>query len=602
MNRKLKRTLATVLSIVYVAYMIPQSAYGKESSWWDKAKDKTTSASTIIRDTTTIAGKEASKIGNEVDGYLSKTAEIAQNGIRNTYDYTAEYLERVVTQIDAEKFRDGWDIATKYASSTFAAQKSADYVKSVQNAINSTQTRIQNVTKGNGTVASKAGFVAEEWHTGTFNIDATAGKSKYKATRPASTQKASADVIISKGEEVVQEVGLKYYKNGTQSAKAQSKSIISNYYEYLSKENKKGNTCVLSFDEYLDKNVKLKDAYEIMKSEYASEYSGQTRVIPSDQIDDATKYLENKIKKESSSESLKRIELAKGYQETLDNLADKISASDGTSSAPLSDVEARALVELCENDNFNIEDFNGLKTSQIIKPKYVLKQSISAGSQSAAMEVALEIGPDLFNVIAAGIRNGEIDEKEIQNLGIEAAICGGSGFVEGSVSSAILTACQAGKFGPNMKNASPDVVGSLTVITIDSMKYGYKLSKGEMTVEQYGDVMAEEVFVALVSQTSGVALQSILPCVPFAYLVGSMVGGMIATKGYEVGKEVVLKVAGANGFEAIVPSYVNEAVNIGEEIMTSVDTNKIVNDVKNSTISITNTGIIKVKSLVKEFK
>ncbi len=72
-------------------------------------------------------------------------------------------------------------------------------------------------------------------------------------------------------------------------------------------------------------------------------------------------------------------------------------------------------------------------------------------------------------------------------MGVDAAFAGANGFVEGSVSAAIITACQAGKFGASAKNLSPDAIGTLTVLTIDAIKYGYKLSNGEITTEQYGN-------------------------------------------------------------------------------------------------------------------
>ena len=92
-------------------------------------------------------------------------------------------------------------------------------------------------------------------------------------------------------------------------------------------------------------------------------------------------------------------------------------------------------------------------------------------------------------------------------------------------------------------------------------------------------------------------MQALLPCVPFAYLAGSMVGGMLASAGYEAGKEVVLQVAAGNGFEAIIPANVNNAINVGKETVAAVDVGKVTSNLKDSVISTTNTGLIKVKSI-----
>ncbi len=471
-------------------------------------------------------------------------------------------------------------------------------LSSVQKAITDAQKNLQATAKNNRTLESKAGFIAEEWHTSTFNIDAAANKSNYKAERPQSTAKASSDVVVKKKGVTVDDYGMKYYKNGTESAKAQSKTIMQNYKEYVAKAEKNG-TAVKSFSEYLDDNVNLKDAEKILNSEYASEYAGQNRLIPADQMDEAKKYLRQKVNNEKSKGGTNRSELAKSYQETLDKMVDKVSAKDGTQSIPLTEEEAKLLAEMCEDDDFNLEDFKGVKASQVITPKYVLKQSISAGTQAAALEVALAVGPELFAVIGDGIKKGYIDEKQLKDVGVDAAFAGANGFVEGSVSAAIITACQAGKLGAAAQNLSPDAIGTLTVITIDAIKYGYKLSNGEINTDQYGDLMAEEIFVALVSNASGAVLGALLPGVPVAFLVGSLIGGMIASAAYESRKEVAVQVVAGNGFEAIIPTEVSDVVNIGKDTVKSVDLKKITKDLKNSAVSTTNNGIIKIKASMK---
>ena len=382
----MSRLFSIVLSAAVLICSVPQSVYAGD--WdWNSLREKGQQLTDTAKEGLNQAKDATTQLAND-----------AKEGIFNAYQTSSDYICGWVTSIDTKKFQDGWDIASKYVTSNISAQMGSDYVKSVQNAITNAQNSIRNTVNNNRTLASNAGFVAEEWATSTFNIDATAKGSKYTAERPASNGKASADVVISNGK-TTQEIGLKYYKDGTSTAKAQSKSIIQNYNEYLAKAEKSG-TEIMSFTEYLDANVKLKEAYEVLHSEYASEYAGQTRLIPADQMDDAAAYLKKKIGKESSKDSIARKELAKGYKDTLDNLADKITAKDGTQSIPLTEEEAKALVDLCENGDFDIEDFKGIKTSQIIKPKYILKQSMIAGGQAASLEVALTVGPEVYAISA----------------------------------------------------------------------------------------------------------------------------------------------------------------------------------------------------------
>ncbi len=615
----IRRIVSMLLAFAMLILAIPDRAYAGDNIW-NSIKDKTGEVKNTVKETTEDAAdsvkkgiNEAGQKATEAAGNLSvKAAEkandlsnkagevagMAKDGIQKAYKNTSDYICNYISNIDTETFENGWDTAAQYTTSVIAAQTGSKYVSQVQDAIVQTQKNIQNVVKGEGTTASKAGFVAEEWHTGTFNIDAIAGESDFSAERPASNKKASADVVINKDGKAVQEASLKYYKDGTASAKAQSETIMANYQEYVSKETKKGNTSPLSFNEYLDKNVKLKDAYEVLKSEYGSEYAGQAKIIPSDQLDEATEYLKKKIAKESVKDSPNRKALAKGYEETLDSLADKLTAADGTSSVPLSKQEAEMMVQLVEDGKLDLTELEkkGLKTSTMIKPKYVLRQAVGAGAQAAALEMALAVGPDLFEVIAEGIRNGDIDEDQLKTVGTDAAFAAAHGFAEGSVSAALLTACKAGKLGVKATNASPEVIGTLTVLTIDAINYGYKLSTGEITTEQYGDILAEEIFVAVISQASGVALAALLPFIPGTYMVGSMLGGMLAAEGYKVGKEVVMQVAAGNGFEAIIPADVSDTINIGRETVASLDIGKMSSDLKRSVVTTTNEGLIKIKA------
>ncbi len=385
---------------------IKNGAMEKADSIKNDAKEKADNIKNDAKNKTDSITNDAQKKMDSAKKSATELADNAKNGVTDAYNTSTEYINSIVTSIDTKKFEKGWDIASKYVSANLSAQMGATYVQSVQTAITNAQTNLYNVSKTNQTLASKAGFVAEEWHTGTFNVDSVAAGSNYKAERPASNSKASSDINITKDGQVVKKIGSKYYKDGTSSAKAQSKTIMQNYSEYVANTQKDGKT-PLSFTDYLDANVELKEAYKILDSEYASEYAGQTRLIPADQMDAASEYLRKKINKESVKEGANRKELAKGYQDTLDNLADRITAEDGTQSRPLSEEEAKAIADLCDNGDFDIEEF-GITPSQMIKPKYILKQSMIAGGQAAALDVALSFVPELYTVIAYLIEQGDV--------------------------------------------------------------------------------------------------------------------------------------------------------------------------------------------------
>ena len=103
-----------------------------------------------------------------------------------------------------------------------------------------------------------------------------------------------------------------------------------------------------------------KDSFDqfLSKRNYSDEsvlndpiYSGQYRVIPRDQMEEATKWLSQKIAKESVT----RPDQVKRFQDTLDMLKDKLSDSNGNESIPLSQEEAQRLAESAEKVNSKLK-------------------------------------------------------------------------------------------------------------------------------------------------------------------------------------------------------------------------------------------------------
>ena len=56
-----------------------------------------------------------------------------------------------------------------------------------------------------------------------------------------------------------------------------------------------------------------------------------------------------------------------------------------------------------------------------------------------------------------------------------------------------------------------------TIITLDAFVYSYKFYSGEITTDQFADLMTEEVVIAVASQTAGTVAQLLIP-LPGVYL------------------------------------------------------------------------------------
>ncbi|SCW45309.1 hypothetical protein SAMN02910456_01186 [Ruminococcaceae bacterium YRB3002] len=435
-------------------------------------------------------------------------------------------------------FSDGWNTAVEFLGSEAAATGTSEYIAEVENAISAFKDLINQSAGSNRGIPQEAGFVAEKWVAGTFNIDSALNESLYSAKVVGSTDLGSPDVVVETNNEVIQEASLKYYNSGSRSASAQATTILQAYQDY------RNNTTAetpLDFQQYCEQNGYSSDTSELLPL-----YEGQTRIIPSDQIDDAIKYLKHQTDSVDDA-----------YAETLNALRSRLESPDGTSSEPATYEQMQAVAELAKTGEFDPEDF-GFSISQIITPKHVVKQAIKGGLTAATVNTVMQIGPDLFSVIREGLRTGQLDITQLRDVGIDGFLASATGFVEGAASSLLVSACQSGKLGTSFASATPEQVGAIVVITIQSIRYGYALSKGEITALEYGDLMAENVVVVIGSVAGGVALQSLLPGFPLSYMIGSFVGGILASLGFNILKGLVNRIImyfkGAGGFEVALPT------------------------------------------------
>ena len=202
------------------------------------------------------AAKE--KTGETVQSAKEKAGEVAQAA----KDTAASAKEKVVawySNLDAQKFKDGWDYVVDVAGAKYAAVLSSEYVASVTDAITDLKASMNSAAGTARNKAQEAGFAAEKWAAGTFNIDAAARESGESATVVGSNQLGSVDVETSYGEKA----SLKYYKTAQGSAGAQAKALIEAYREYYN--DAKANTTrePMSLQEYLNKkgyDAKTQDA------------------------------------------------------------------------------------------------------------------------------------------------------------------------------------------------------------------------------------------------------------------------------------------------------------------------------------------------------
>ena len=415
-------------------------------------------------------------------------------------------------------FREGYEFFQKNTGDSVAAGRGADYVGNVNDEIEKLVNDL-NAFKGFKTDPAKLkGDIAEFWHAGTFNINAALRDSKHRANVERSHAFASPDISTNFGDSY----GLKYCKNEVKSAQAQAISVFERFKKYQADGGK----------DSLDKFLEDRGYSDVESVLHDPIYSGQIRIIPRDQLEAATEWLQKKIEKEKTI----RPEQVKRYQETLDLLRDKIEDGEGAESIALSKDEAQKLAALAKKGGIDAKEL-GLTTEELITYEFILQQAFKAGLTAATISFVLKVAPEIIKAVNYLIENGELSGEQFKNIGFAALGGFSEGFVRGTVSAGITVACKAGLWGQTAKAVNPSVVGMAVVLVMDAMKSAFKVAIGKMSRRQMADELVKETFVASVSLMGGIAVQAFLPEIPAAGFMlgsfaGSVVGGFVYSTGY----------------------------------------------------------------------
>lgn len=395
-------------------------------------------------------------------------------------------------------FEEGYTYFAKNASAYAAATMSDSYVTNVNDEIDKL---VKDLNSFEGfKTASKIlkGDVAEFWHAGTFNINSALKDSSHRAFVDRSHAPASTDISTNFGDKY----GLKYYSDGQASAKAQSVSVL---------------------------NVPI--------------YKGQIRIIPRDQLEEATKYLERIIR----TEAVRRPEQVSRYQETLDMLTDRLSDSKGAESIPLSKKEAYELATLAKQGKINAVEL-GLTTEELVKYNYVIQQAFKAGLTAAIISIVLKVAPEIFKSIDYLLKNGKINAEQFKKIGFAAVSGGAEGFIRGSVSAAITASCKAGLLGGALKSANPPIIAAVTVITMNVISNAFQVALGKKTRRQLSEEFIRNMYISACSLIGGGVSQALIEIPILGYMLGSFIGSIFGSFTYNLGSKAVLSFCVDSGF------------------------------------------------------
>lgn len=529
-----------------------------------------------------MANITACSMESAKENVQSLTSTVSNAAVDAKDDFVEWY-----SNLDFSKFKDGWEYSLEFMSAQYSAVISSEYMANVESALSTLKADMNSVVGSVRGTAQEAGFLAEKWASDTFNLNAAANGSNYYAEVVGSNEFGSVDVTTSYGENA----SLKYYQDASGSASAQAKTILEAYKEYCASTSKEN---VPTLAEYMNERGYDPETQDALMT---SIYEGQTRIIPSDQLAEATAYLQGRIDKLSTIEGAVAQGRTKAYQETLEHLRDRLSAPDGTESIPLTREEAQAIAELSKDGEFKPEDF-GVTVSDVLSPKYVVKQAIGTGLEVAVINTVITVGPDVYSILKEAAETGQIDEDALKAVGVEGAIAGSEGFVEGSVSSVITTLCKAGTFGTTLKEVNPSVVATLTFLVIEAAIHGYELSQGTITAEEYGNMMVDRIMISLLALPTSAILVAVLPSVKLVTMAGCFAGAMLACIGYMAAKEAIIDIVDGGGFEALIPVEAKTTFSVAIDTISSINVVDCISSFGDSMVTVMNDGYIKVQSLI----
>lgn len=426
-------------------------------------------------------------------------------------------------------FEEGYAFFEKNTSGIIGTDIGESYIQTINSEIDQ---MVNDLNSFKGFLTSSKmlkGDVAEFWHSGTYNIDAAVKGSADRAFVERSHDFASADISTNFGKNY----GLKYYSDGQASAKAQGTSVFQRFKEYQSKGGTDSLDVFLRKRGYTDIDSVLNDPI----------YSGQIRLIPRDQLEEATRWLERMIKTEAE----RRPEQVHRYEETLSLLRDRLSNDKGVESIPLTKEEAEVLATLAKQGEISVEKLN-LTTENLVKYEYIMQQAFKAGVTAATISVVLKVAPEVFKAIDYLMENGFIDKEHFKRVGFAALTGGAEGFVRGSVSAALTTCCKAGLLGTSLKSVDPTVVGTVTVLTMNVVKNAFEVALGRKTRAALTEELVRDMYISSCSLIGGGITQAFIEIPVVGYLIGSFVGSVLGSFTYNVGYKAVMSFCIDSGF------------------------------------------------------
>ncbi len=404
----------------------------------------------------------------------------------------------------------GTDMAAHLANSEYAANLSQnqqiqlrnEQIQEINKTIDLLAQSINEHTHVGLGVEQLKGYVAEEWHAWTFNIDALRKDSEHRATVLHENTYGSVDVDTNFGKSY----SLKYSNTAEKAENLQAS---------------------------LDRDTRL------------PKYIEQERLIAAEQVDDARQIAGRRAAKDLYN----RPDVAESHIDTQKHLTGKISDGEGVESKELSIKESKQIAKEAKNEGFDPEKYGYHKDDLLDEARIdYINGALKAGLTAATITAITQIVPELYKAIDYLIKHGEIDIKQLKQSGTKVISTSGEAFLRGSIAYGVQSAIEQGFFGEALKGANPTVVGTVVAVLLGTVKDSILVAAGKITPREMGAKFIDSVFVSSGYLVGGLIGQALFPELPVvAYAIGSLLGCTIAVV-YNIGKRKLISFCIDTGF------------------------------------------------------
>lgn len=425
--------------------------------------------------------------------------------------------------VEFEDLKNGWDFMAQILAAGIGAESAfSQYaqniaqnknienqnirIKEINEAIDKLQQSINNHSHLNLNVEQLKGYIAEEMHAGTFNIEAIRQGSSHRAWTLHENGYGSVDIQTNFGKEY----SLKY----SNAAKAAE-------------------------------NMQA----ELNRESHTPKYQGQERLIAAEQLDKAKELAQRRTLKNMYT----RPDVSYSHADTGKHLVGTVSDGEGVESKKLSVKGAKQIAEEAKNGEFDPEKYRYKKDPFIEKVRInYVNQALKAGLTAASITAIMQIVPELYKSVDYLIKTGEIDLNKLRQSGKRLISSSGEAFLRGSIAYGIEMAIMNGFLGEAIKVINPSVVGALVTVIFGTIKDSIYVAAGKLSAEDMGMHFVDTLVVSsgyLASMNiGGTVAQALFPELPgIGYAIGSLLGCSVAIV-YNVGKKKLISFCVDTGF------------------------------------------------------